>query len=134
MSEPIEFLFLYEAVEAGYRNEKEREFLTALKTYTAKLSQFGLMDEDCYVSTYDDSVLMTAFDITKQSSIVSSSRVDFTGTSILMCDLGAGSNLFDSLLVDNDTEVKVYREANCSPSFFANLATEWLFNEFSRSR
>jgi hypothetical protein len=134
MNAPIEFLFLHEAVKEGYRNESEREFLTALQIESTKWTRFGLKDEDYYVSFNNDSTLMVAFDIIKHSKVARSLRVDFTGTSILMCDLGGGSNLFNSPLGATDHDVKVYREANYSPTDFARFAAKWLTDEFSKSR
>ena len=135
MSKAINLITLSEAVNVSFRNEKEREFLTALYSYVSEWTQFGLTDDDSYVSLYDDSILMVAFDICdrKQSKILRSLRVDFTGTSVLICDLGArSSNLFDSQLNVNDSDVKEYRVIGDSPSDLADLAAQWLTQEFSR--
>jgi hypothetical protein len=126
---------LSQSVKVGFRNEQEREFLTALYSCFSEWGQFGLTDDDSFVSFYDDSILMVAFDICdrKQSTVLRSLRIDFTGTSVLVCDLGNGSsNLFDSRLFDTDLDVKEYRVIGDSPSDLAALAAQWVTQEFTR--
>jgi hypothetical protein len=132
MSKPIEFILLSEAVEAGYRNEAEREFLISLHNHFLEWQQFGLTDDYSCVAIYDNCPLMIVFDICDRQKILSSLRVDFNGTSILMCDLGTASNLFDSQLKANQPDVKEYRNIVSSPTDFANIAAAWVSSELLR--
>lgn len=132
MSNSIEFILLSEAVKVGYRNEAEREFLISLHNHFPEWQRFGLTDDYSCVAIYDSYPLMIAFDICDRQKILSSLRVDFTGTSILMCDLGTASNLFDSQLKANQPDVKEYRKIGGSPTDFANMAATWVSSELLR--
>lgn len=131
MDELTQFIYFSEVKEQGFRNEAECEFLTALFDHAQEWFQLGLTNEHCMIN-YSDSTLMIAFDVCdwKQSQVLRSLKLDFTGTSVLMGE--TGTNLFDFKFDLNDSKIKVYGKEDGLPSTLANLAAKWLFQELSR--
>jgi hypothetical protein len=66
----------------------------------------------------------------KESQVLRSVKIDFTGTSVLMGE--TGSNLFDNQFDEKDTRITVYKEVDGNVSALADLAAEWLYRELSR--
>lgn len=131
--DPVAWLDWSEIKEHGFRNESEREFLTAFFARLPELSEVGVTEEDCMIN-YLDSRLMIGFHIlnSDRSRIERCLKVDFTGESILMCEFNSSTLIFGFKLDPNSAGVIEYRKNGASPADLANKAAEWVFNEFSK--
>ena len=125
-------MYLSEIEERGFRNETEREFLTALFAHSSEWAKLGVTNDCCMINLYFDSILMVAFDICDWNgkNVLRSLKVDFNGTSVLMGE--AGTNLFDSKFDIHDPKIKVLNTPNSSPKDLADETAHWLFFEMSR--
>ena len=133
--DPVEWLDWSEIKEHGFRNETEREFLTAFFAHVQEWVTFGVTEEDCMIN-YMDSRLMIALDIldSTRTAIERVIKVDFTGDSILMCNMDGSVQCFFFKSDSKDAGVTEYRKIGASPADLADKAAEWVFIEFSKKR
>lgn len=126
-----DFFFYSEIQIQGFRNESEREFLTALFAHSFEWAQLGVTDQYCMIN-YQDSILMIAFDICDWNGnvVLRSLRVDFDCTSVLMGE--TGSNLFDIKFDAAFPGIVEFHKAGASPADAAEAAAKWLYCEMSR--
>jgi hypothetical protein len=130
MSEPTEIIYFSELEKEGFRNESEREFLTALFRHAPEWASLGVTSECCMIS-YWDQVLMIAFDICDWSEniVLRSLKIDYTGARVLAGE--TGSNLFDIKFEPDSPGVTEYGYG-ASPEQLAYHAAKWLYEEMSR--
>jgi hypothetical protein len=124
-----ELLELFE--DRVFRNEEEKEFLTALVAHADEWFEFGLTDQDCYL-IYDAPTVTVAFDICdfEKSVVLRCLRIDFTGSSLL---LGYDDSMqYVCPLSADNPDVKSYLRAEYTPKDFAEIAAKWLVVELSR--
>lgn len=115
----------------GFRNEAEREFLTALFAHAFEWKALGVTDEECMIC-YSDSILMVAFDICDWNGnvVLRSLKVDFDGTRVLTGE--TESQTVDIKFDTDSPNIEEINQVGASPMDLAEAAAKWLYHEISR--
>jgi len=112
-----------------FRNDEDREFLTALCSYSDNWKKYGFHDED-FLYFYHGEVLSVAFDICAHKQVLRAMRIDLTETNLLLGEDETAQYI--STLNPNNPEVKVYLKADYSITELAELSAKWIDFELSR--
>jgi hypothetical protein len=110
---------------SDYRNEEEREFMTALNARAAEWKLFGMYEDD-WIMFYDGEVLSLGVYIYSFRDL----RIDLTETSLLLGE--DETHQYVTKLNSNAQGVIEYNKTDYTTAQLAEIAADWITHELSR--